>query len=34
MICDEDKIAGEKVFESFQDNDDLRLSHFCRKKSF
>ena len=34
MICDEDNFAGEKVFEYFQDNDDLRLRQFCRRKSF
>ena len=33
MICGEDNFASEKVFEYFQDNDDLRLRHFCRRKS-
>ena len=33
MICGEDNFGGEKVFENFQDNDDLRLRHFCRRKS-
>ena len=26
--------AGEKVFEQFQDNDDLELRQFCRRKRF
>ena len=34
MICVEDNFAGEKVFEYFQDNDDLRLWNFCRRKFF
>ena len=34
MICVEDNFAGEKVIESFHDNDDLRLRHFCRRKVF
>ena len=34
MICVEDNFAGEKVFEFFQDNDDLRLRQFCRQKTF
>ena len=34
MICVEDKFAGEKVFEYFQDNDCLRRRHFCRRKNF
>ena len=34
MICVEDIFAGEKVFECFQDNDDLRLRQFCRGKVF
>ena len=34
MICVEDNFAGEKVFEFFQDNDDLRLWKFCRRKFF
>ena len=33
MICGQDNIAGEKVFENFQDNDDLRLRRFCRQTS-
>ena len=33
MICGEDNFAGEKVFEYYQDNDDLRLRQFCRQKS-
>ena len=33
MICVEDKFAGKKVFECFQDNDDLRLRQFCSQKS-
>ena len=33
MICGQDNFAGEKVFECFQDNDDLRLRNFCRGKS-
>ena len=31
MIGVEDKFAGEKVVEGFQDNDDLRLRQFCRR---
>ena len=34
MICVEDNFAGEKVFEFFQDNDDLRLRKFCTQKFF
>ena len=34
MICAQDNFAGEKVFECFQDNDDLHLRQFCRKKVF
>ena len=34
MICAQDKFAVEKVFEYFQDNDDLHLRQFCRKKVF
>ena len=30
MICVEDNFAGEKFFEYFQDNDDLRLRQYCR----
>ena len=33
MICGSDKFAGEKIFEQFQDNDDLELRQFCRRKS-
>ena len=33
MICGQDHFAGEKVIEYFQDNDDLRLRQFCRRKS-
>ena len=33
MICVEDKFGGEKVCEYFQDNDDLDLRQFCRRKS-
>ena len=32
MICGRDKFAGEKIFEYFQDNDDLELRHICRRK--
>ena len=32
MICIEDNIAGEKVSEFFQEKDDLRRRHFCRRK--
>ena len=34
MVCGQGNIAGEKVFEYFQDNDDLHLRQFCRKKTF
>ena len=34
MICVEDNFPGEKVSENFQDNDDLRLRQFCRRKIF
>ena len=34
MMCVEDNFAGEKVFELFQDNDDLRLRQFCKRKIF
>ena len=34
MICAQDNFAGEKGFECFQDNDDLQLRQFCRKKVF
>ena len=33
MICDQDNLAGEKVFEYFRDCDDLRLRQFCRRKN-
>ena len=33
MIGVEDNFAGEKVFEYFQDNDDLCLRHFCRQRT-
>ena len=33
MICGQDNFAGEKVFEFFQDNHDLRRRQFCRRKS-
>ena len=33
MICVEDNFAGEKVFEIFQDNDDLHRIQFWRRKS-
>ena len=32
MICVEDKFAGGKVSEYFQDNDDLRLRKFSGEK--
>ena len=32
-FCGQDNFAGEKVFEYFQDIDDLRLRQFCRRKS-
>ena len=32
MICGRDKFAGEKIFEYFQDNDDLELRHICSAK--
>ena len=34
MICVEDNFAGEKVFEYFQHNDDLRIRQYCRRKIF
>ena len=34
MICVQDNFAGGKVFEYFQDNDELRLRQFCRQKGF
>ena len=33
MIWIYDSFAGEKVFEFFQDNEDLQLRHFCKQKS-
>ena len=33
MICGSDKFAGEKIFEYFQEIDDLRLRQFSRRKS-
>ena len=33
MICGQDNLAGEKVFENFRDSDDLRLRQFCRRKN-
>ena len=33
MICVQDNLAGGKVFEYFQDNDDLRRTQFCRGES-
>ena len=34
MVCGQDNLVGEKVFEYFRDNDDLRLRQFCRRKIF
>ena len=34
MICGSDNFAGKKVFEYFQDIDDLRLRQFCWRKGF
>ena len=34
MICVEDNFAGEKVFEYFQDKDDLQIRHFAGEKVF
>ena len=34
MICVYDNFAGEIVFEYFQDDDDLRLRQFCKRKIF
>ena len=34
MFCVSDIFAGEKIFEYYQDNDDLRRRQFCRQKSF
>ena len=33
MICGQDNFAGEKVFEYFQDYEDLRLRQICKRKS-
>ena len=33
IICGSGNFAGEKVFGYFQDIDEVRLSHFCRRKS-
>ena len=33
MFCGEDNFAGEKVFEYFQDNDDLRRRQISRRKN-
>ena len=33
MICVEKNFAAERVFEYFQDNDDLRPRQFCKRKS-
>ena len=33
MICGYDNFAGEKVSEYFEDIDDLRGRHLCRRKS-
>ena len=32
MICVQENFAGKKVFEYFQDDDDLRRRQFCRRK--
>ena len=32
MTCGQDNFAGEKVFEYFQDNDDLHLRQISRQK--
>ena len=34
MICGLDNFAGEKIFEYFRDNGDLRLRQFCRREKF
>ena len=34
MICVEDIFASEKVFEYYQDEDDLRLRYFAGEKIF
>ena len=33
MICGQDNFAGKKVFEYFQENEDLRLRQTCKRKS-
>ena len=33
MICVEDNFAGEKVFEFFQDKDDLQIRQICWRKT-
>ena len=33
MVFGYDNIAGEEVFEYFQENDDLRLRQSCRRKN-
>ena len=34
MICGSDSFAGEKLFEYFQHNDDLRLRQIAGEKIF
>ena len=34
MICGSESFAGGKLFEYFQDNDDLRLRQFSGEKAF
>ena len=34
MICGYDNFTSKKVFEYFQENDELRLGQFRRRKSF
>ena len=34
MVCGQDNLAGEKVFEYFRDNDDMCLRQICRRKNF
>ena len=33
MICGYDNFTSEKVFEYFQDNDELQLRQFRRRKN-
>ena len=33
IICGSDNSAGNEIFETFRDFDDLRLRQFCRRKS-